>query len=221
MITTTFWFHQPSILYEKQYLSEIFPFKRFDIIRKLNSIMRLFIIYSVIMYMIKRDSRYLLLPGVIGILTYFIWKRQSDTTNHEITKQSINDQLGDLVQLNDLETECSVPTKENPFMNPSFNDYGNGKEKPRSCPSYNNIGMQRRMDELFNEDVYRDINDIFDTNNGKRQFYTVPGSQVPNDQGSYAQWLYGTPGTCKEGTNPIACLQRSGMGGGGGTGATQ
>ena len=116
--------------------------------------MRLFIIYSVIMYMIKRDSRYLLLPGVIGILTYFIWKRQSDTTNHEITKQSINDQLGDLVQLNDLETECSVPTKENPFMNPSFNDYGNGKEKPRSCPSYNNIGMQRRMDELFNEDVY-------------------------------------------------------------------
>ena len=53
MITTTFWFQDPSILYERQYLFEIFPFKRFDMIRKLNAIMRLFIIYSVIMYMIK------------------------------------------------------------------------------------------------------------------------------------------------------------------------
>ena len=35
----------------------------------------------------------------------------------------------------------SVPTKDNPFMNPTFYDYGNNKEKNRACPSYNNIGL--------------------------------------------------------------------------------
>ena len=219
MITTTFWFNQPDILYEKQYLLEIFPFRRFDMTRKLNAIMRLFILYSVIMYVIKRDPRYLILPIVIGTVTFFIWKRQADTKSHEIIKESVNDQLEDLVKLNDLETECTVPTKENPFMNPSIYDFGNNKNVNKSCPSYNNIGMQRRIDEFYNEDLYRDVTDIFDKNNGKRQFYTVPGSQIPNDQGSFAQWLYGRPSTCKEGTNPIACLQRSGMGGGG-TGVT-
>jgi len=218
MITTTFWFQDPSILYERQYLFEIFPFKRFDMIRKLNAIMRLFIVYSIIMYMIKRDSRYIAIPFVMGIVTYFVWSRQKDTKTHEINKLSINDQLDDLVKINDLETECTIPTKENPFMNPSLYDYGNNKEKSKSCPSYNNIGVQRRIDDFFNEDLYRDVNDIFDTNNGKRQFYTVPGSNIPNDQGSFSQWLYGTPSTCKEGNNPIACLKRSGNGGGGGGG---
>ena len=54
-----------------------------------------------------------------------------------------------------------------------------------------------------------DVNDIFGKNNSQRQFYTVPGNQVPNDQGSFAQWLYGTPKTCKEG-NSIACLSQMG-----------
>ena len=45
----------------------------------------------------------------------------------------------------------------------------------------------------------------------------VPGNRVPNDQGNFAQWLYGTPPTCKEG-NKIACLSANG-GPGGSTGS--
>ena len=74
-----------------------------------------------------------------------------------------------------------------------------------------NKGVQRRVEELFNEDLYRDANDIFGKNNSQRQFYTVPGNKVPNDQGNFAQWLYGTPPTCKEG-NKIACLSQTGRG---------
>ena len=58
--------------------------------------------------------------------------------------------------------------------------------------------------ELYNEDLYRDIKDVFNKNTGDRQFYTVPGNQVPNDQGSFSQWCYGQPPGCKEG-NQIAC----------------
>ena len=58
-----------------------------------------------------------------------------------------------------------------------------------------------------------DVNDIFGKNNSQRQFYTVPGNQVPNDQGSFAQWCYGQPKTCKEG-NKLACLSNLGNSGG-------
>ena len=59
---------------------------------------------------------------------------------------------------------------------------------PKACPSYNNVGIQRRrVEELFNEDLYRDVTDVFGKNNSQRQYYTVPIPSSHNDQGSFAQ----------------------------------
>ena len=49
MITTPFWYTDISILYSKDSITEIFPSKRFDILRKLNSIVRLSILYTLVM----------------------------------------------------------------------------------------------------------------------------------------------------------------------------
>ena len=205
MINTPFWYTDISILYEKDSITEIFPSKRFDILRKLNAIVRLSILYTLVMYFLKREQKYLVIPLIVMGITWLIWYRQDDIHVDAIMKDSISDKIDDLVKINDLNTECRVPTKENPFMNPTLDDYGNNSSPPKSCPSYNNKGVQRRVDELFNEDLYRDVKDVFNKNNSQRQFYTVPGSNVPNDQSSFANWLYGTPPTCKEG-NEIACL---------------
>jgi len=213
MITTPFWFKDPSILYDSRYILEFFPSRRFDVIRKLNSILRLSIIYSIIMFLCTKNNVYLILPLVVSIITWFIWNRQKDTHTQTVLEESISDKLDELVKVNDLETECRVPTKDNPFMNPPIHEFSNDKyQKPKSCPSYNNVGVQNRVEELFNTELYRDVKDIFNKNNSQRQFYTVPGNQVPNDQGSFAQWLYGQPKTCKEG-NSVACLSDMGNSG--------
>lgn len=210
LIQTKLWYEDPSLLYNLDYLTEIFPFKRFDIMRKLNALVRLSILYAIIMYIYKRDQLYLCIPIVIMGISLLIWYNQSNVQTDKVMKQAYNDSLEQLVQLNDLETECRIPKKDNPFMNPTLKDYGNNlNPTPKSCPSYNNKGVQRRVEELFNEDLYRDVTDVFGKNNSQRQFYTVPGNQVPNDQGSFAQWCYGTPKTCKEG-NQVACLSANG-----------
>ena len=210
MINTPFWFKTPSILFKKDFLIEFFPSKRFDFNRKLNSIVRLSFIYSLIMIICKKGNQYYLLPPVVMAITWVLWYRQSDTKKNEIIEQSISDKLDNLVKLNDLNTECRVPTKDNPFMNPNIDEFSNNKNpKPKSCPSYNNVGVQNRIEELFNEDLYRDVQDVFSKNNSQRQFYTVPGNKVPNDQSSFAHWLYSTPQTCKEG-NGVACLAQRG-----------
>lgn len=205
MINTPFWYTDISILYEKYSITEIFPSKRFDILRKLNAIVRLSILYTLVMYALKREQKYLVIPLIVMGITWLIWYRQDDIHVDSVMKESMSDKIDDLVKINDLNTECRVPTKDNPFMNPTLDDYGNNSSSPKSCPSYNNKGVQRRVEELFNEDLYRDVKDVFNKNNSQRQFYTVPGSNVPNDQSSFANWLYGTPPTCKEG-NGIACL---------------
>ena len=73
-----------------------------------------------------------------------------------------------------------------------------------SCTSYNNKGVQNYTDNIFSSGVYRDVNDLFGKNNSQRQFYTVPGNSIPNDQDKFAKWLYSTPKTCKEG-NGFQC----------------
>jgi hypothetical protein len=221
MISTPFWYKDPSILYDKDYIFEIFPSKRFDITRKLNSLLRLSILYSLIIYLINKDNRYIVLPFVVAAVTWVIWTRQKDTHIDDVLEESMSNRLDDLVMINDLATECRVPTKGNPFMNPGLNEFSNDNVRmPKSCPSYNNVGVQNRIEQLFNEDLYRDVKDIFGKNNSQRQFYTVPGNQVPNDQGSFAQWCYGRPKTCKEG-NKLSCLSDFGNSGGGtGPGST-
>ena len=217
MITTPFWFNDMSVLYNQKYMTEFFPSRNFDMIRKLNSIVRLSILYSIIIFFYKEIKNYyiFLIPIVVMIITYLIYNKRTDLHSDSIMKQSMSDKLDNLVQINDLNTECRIPTKDNPFMNPMIKDFSSDNpEQLKSCPSYNNIGIQKRVDELFNEDLYRDVNDIYSKNNSQRQFYTVPGNKVPNDQGSFAQWLYGTPETCKEGNN-IACLSANGRPGGG------
>ena len=57
MITTPFWYKEPSILYDNRYIFEFFPSRRFDVVRKLNAILRLSVIYSIIMfYQVKKDG---------------------------------------------------------------------------------------------------------------------------------------------------------------------
>ena len=221
MISTPFWYKDPSVLYDRDYIFEIFPSKRFDITRKLNSLLRLSILYSLIIYLINKDNRYIVLPFIVAAVTWVIWTRQKDTHIDDVLEESMSNRLDDLVMINDLATECRVPTKDNPFMNPGLNEFSNDNVRmPKSCPSYNNVGVQNRIEQLFNEDLYRDVKDIFGKNNSQRQFYTVPGNQVPNDQGSFAQWCYGRPKTCKEG-NKLSCLSDFGNSGGGtGPGST-
>ena len=214
MYNTPFWYEDPSILIDRESITEIFPSKRFDIIRKLNAIVRLAIIYSAIMFAYKREKTYLVIPFIAMGITWVIRSKQGDLKRDAIYKKSVANQLDDLVKINDLATECRIPTKENPFMNPKLTDFGNNKPPaPKSCPTYNNVGVQRRVEDLFNEDLYRDVTDVFGKNNSQRQFFTVPGNQVPNDQGAFAQWLYGRPPTCKEG-NATACLADLGNSGG-------
>ena len=42
---------------------------------------------------------------------------------------------------------CQLPTKDNPFMNTPYFDIAADKEPPKSCTSYDNKGVQRKIEK--------------------------------------------------------------------------
>ena len=64
--------------------------------------------------------------------------------------------------------------------------------------------VKRDIKRYFEDGLFLDANDMYSKHNSQRQFYTVPGNSIPNDQDTFAKWLYATPKTCKEG-NGLQC----------------
>lgn len=100
---------------------------------------------------------------------------------------------------------CRKPTKDNPFMNPPITDFGNG-DIPVACNA-DDEDINQLMDEKFNEDIYRDIDDLFNVKNSQRQFYTVPATAIPNDQPEFAAWLWKQEDPCKDENGYGNCLR--------------
>ena len=128
------------------------------------------------------------------ILSYLIHSIHSKTSTENFTDKN---------NKNDTEIKYVSPTFDNPFMNVQYDDYV--KNPNRDSISNKNIGddisqknIDLQIEEKFNYNLYKDMSDIYDKNNSQRQFYTTPITTIPNDQMSFANWLYNSGPTCKE-----------------------
>ena len=101
--------------------------------------------------------------------------------------------------------ERTLPTSRNPFMNVLLGEMKYNPSRPEAAP-INQPSVKQTIDDYFRVQWFSDPTDVFGKNQSQRQFVTQPSTTVPNDQGSFANWLYRIPGkTCKEGGR-AACL---------------
>ena len=101
--------------------------------------------------------------------------------------------------------DYTPPTARNLFMNVLLDEIKYNPGRPEAAP-VNNPLVKQTLDDYFRVQWFSDPTDVFGKNQSQRQFVTQPSTTVPNDQGSFADWLYKIPGkTCKEGGR-AACL---------------
>lgn len=164
--------------------------------------MRLCIYISIILFAQYRQYEYLFIGLGGGIFTYYIYNNKKPqespikkTTNREEFSKIEGFEVG----------EFTEPTLDNPFMNATMKDYMNivdGKIVDR--PPAQDVSepvVKEKVDKLFNNNLYRDVDDVFGKMNSQRQFYTMPSTTIPNDRESFQKWLYDSPMTCKEDQN--------------------
>ena len=178
-----FWFNDLTILYKNCYI--YFPSPKYSLITNLNAIMRFFILYSVLCFLIylKLDVfKPLILVIIISLILYYF--------RDYIKEPFINNENQETIKI-----ENRTSTKNNPMMNISVNDYNSKK----NIVIDKNI-TNEEINKNLNQDLFNDIGDVSSKNMFERNFYTTPINTIPNDQTEFAKWLYDKGPTCKEKT---------------------
>ena len=195
-----FWTHDLSVLFDKKRVVEFIPTSDMTYEEKLNALTRFFIYTCIILILFTREWWTIYIPLLGAAFTIFLYKtskqERSEPTPYkpEETHQLKVDTI--------IPSHCTAPTRNNPFMNVLFNEWTDNPNRPPAC-DYK--GVEADVEKEFNYNLYKNIDDIFDKNNSQRQFYTTPITTIPNDQTSFAKWLYEVPVTCKEDQN--SCLR--------------
>ena len=218
-----FWLNDLTILFNRNNIFQIIPYNYLSLVNKLNAIFRLSIYFSIILFIFKKDYKYLTIIIIVGILTIIVYKNnksiniENNSNNNNTNNNSINNNnssiqinsnsyINSQIDSNNNNSDaegCVLPTQENPFMNPTIKDYEDGNLM-KACKSYDNSVIRAMENEYFDYGLYRDQTDIFNNNNSQREFYTVPINSILSDTIKFAEWCYNTPPTCSEG-NSIQC----------------
>jgi hypothetical protein len=189
-VSDSFWFDQPEILWDKDRLAEFFPTVELSLEERLNAILRLSIYISIILSIYKSDIRFCFIAVFTAIFTYYIYENKPK-------KEEVVETFGEKDQ-----QACTMPTVDNPFMNVTMKDYLNIKDeqivdRPPAC-DVSDPEVKKEIEKNFNNNLFRDVNDVFGRMNSQRQFFSMPWTTIPNKQDEFANWLYKSPKTCKE-----------------------
>jgi len=192
----TFWLNDYKILFYQDNLTQFFPNITMTLVEKLNAIFRMSIYLSILLYLLTNNYLYLYIMIIIGIFTCYIYYNQKD--NIEMYFNTINNSDNNIIseRIIDNNSNNIEPTTENPFMN--INLITDNKEKPSAPPSWNSDKLQKKIEDKFGYNLYRDVGDLYGKSNSQRQYYTAPSTTIPNNQTSFAKWCYGVGPTCKE-----------------------
>lgn len=186
-----FWYDDIRILFNYERMNEFFPSKDMTLEEQLNSLVRLTLYISLIFMLYKKQITYIYILIFALIFTFSIYT---------LSDKSIESFESD-------EKKYISPTRNNPFMNISPNDYIDhpNRDSLNKVNNYINPDLNKEIDKHFNYNLYRDVDDIYNRKSNQRQFYTMPVTTIPNTQEKFAKWLYLTPPTCKEG-NSSQCI---------------
>ena len=171
----------------------------------LNSFTRFGILLGVLLSLLRLDFRYLIISLLFPLLAIgaFYGMKTKDTLREGFQgKPDVADRVvADVIGVQDR----TGPNGPNPFMNVLMDEINNNPSKPPALYS-NSPAVKKELDAYFQTSIYNDPGDVFQRNQGQRQFVTPPSTSIPNDADSYMNWLNRTEGkTCKEG-NMAACV---------------
>lgn len=211
-----YWFQDLGILTDIDRLTEVLPNRSMSYPEKINSLVRLSWYIGLLLAIVNTNYLYLYIPIITMFITFILYSFRKENFENVVKHPDLTpNEKEQIIKNIDSEIErkfknyevdengdCVNPNIENPFMNAM--PYDDRSRKP-ACNVQNNPLKRTEVDVLYDQGTYRDANNVFDRNTGKRQFFTMPWTTYPNDQGGFANWLYKRPPTCKEG-NGAQCV---------------
>jgi len=232
-MTIQFWSNQPTILFNKEYIFELWPNKEMCYEQKLNAITRLVILLTILGYILTMSLRILAVGAITLIIIFilFTMRKQKVTkeTLNEGFKQQMsssplpqNDSYVNPVTLDSvLRTEFKEGNRKNPFSNVLLTQIGDDPERKSAPPSFN-VDVEeditknvKKAVQMMNPDIkntnkqlFGDMWQDFELDQSNRVFFSTANTKIqPGDQASFGKYLYGNMPSAKEST-PDGNMQR-------------
>lgn len=212
-MTIQFWSNQPTILFNKEYIFELWPTSDMCYEQKLNAITRLVILITILGYILTMSMR-ILGVGVITLIIIFVLFTMR---KQKVTKEKLNEgfKMQDYAVPNDsyvnpvtldsvLKSEFKEGNKKNPFSNVLLTQIGDNPERKSAPPSFNVDVSEditrnvKKAVQMMNPDIkdtnkqlYGDLWQNFLLDDSNRVFYSNANTRVePGDQSAFGQYLY-------------------------------
>ena len=234
-MTTPFWSNDPTILFNKESLLQIWPKQQMTFESKLNAISRLVIIMTILGFIFTRNVNLIIIGTLTLAILYTLYKlRKQQLVSSLIKKEgfSVNSsmqpsELSSTQMLRDpvtlesvLRSEFHPTTKKNPFGNVLLTDIADTPDRKAAAPSFNPVvyddidkAVKKQTQMLnpsiinTNKQLYGDLYENFQKDNSMMRFYSTPNTRIANDANAYAMYLYGNVPSGKS-SGPDGALAR-------------
>jgi len=204
----TFWSNDPSILFNKEFIFELWPTSNMFYEQKLNAITRLVILLSLLGFIFTNTINIIVVCVITLISIYILYKLTKQSNANKIINEGFctnnSKQIINPVTLQSvIDTEFKEGTKKNPFSNVLLTDIMDNPDKKPAPPSFNpevdeNITRNIKKGVQFmnsginntNKQLYGDLWENFELDQSNRAFFSTANTRVTNDQSAFAQFLY-------------------------------
>lgn len=221
-----FWASKPLILIDRNHITNVWPTPRMHYIEKLNAITRLTIVLTILGYLVHPSTRTIMI-GVATILIIVIIQLGYKKTGNKLFEPQNkvvsnlegfgNAGSGKILSTSpqiqkELNHNFSPTTSQNPMANVLLTDIQDNPNKKSAPPSFlpevhsNITSATKKMVASVNKSnpnidkrVFSGLGENFDLDTSMRQFTSNANTRITNDQGAFAQFLYGNMPSCKDG----------------------
>jgi len=226
-MTSIFWLNDPTILLNKDFILQLWPSSSMSFEQNLNAISRLIIILSILGFLATRSINII----IVGVVTLIVIIILYNTRKPKLvrTKEGFSgygnngldspviDSPKTLQKF--LNNEFVLTNKKNPLSNVLLTDIADNPTRKAAPPSFNiqvyediNNNTKKMVQSLnpgiknTNKQLFGDLGEKFEFDQSMSRFYSTPNTKIANDQGAFAEYLYGDMPSCRNG-DPFACVQ--------------
>lgn len=222
---TQFWGTNPNQILAPDSILQLFPTSSMTYNEKLNAISRLVILITIVFYFIFRSYRSFIMGaltlGAIWALHYSQNKNPNQKKKVRFQEGFTSDVVQDFLQSKGLsEALFEDSTSENPMQNVLMTDYDRASDKRPAPAAYTEEAQAKVLENTkamidsinpeqpkISNKLFRSLEDNLAFEQSMRPFYSNANTTIPNDQGAFADFCYGSMVSCKEG-NPFACARQ-------------
>jgi hypothetical protein len=218
-MSTPFWVNQPTILFNKKYITTNFFNEKMTLEEKFNTITKFVFVLTILGFIFSQNFQ-LIFIGIltIAITTVIYYRKKKKFIEERTEKENFSNREGKKgkreakMKLKELLENGYYPiNKKNPFGNVLLTEINSTPNRPSAAPAFNtevndkiNNSVKRQTQMLnpsidgTNNQIYGDLYENYNLDNSMMRFYTTANTRVANDQGAYGQWLYGNMPSAKE-----------------------